>query len=83
MSLELTTISLKLPDTTIKQLRDLEEAFNPLFENRSQLIRFTVAFVHDAVFMVGNVTKALERLQGLLSSTSERQGLVPKKREAA
>ena len=70
VGIEMRTVSLKLSEETMKQVDELRDAFHPFTENRSQVFRVIVDIMHSLVFTKGTLKSIVERLQGMLRSTS-------------
>jgi hypothetical protein len=67
---EMKTVSLKLNEQTMRQVDDLQNAFAPFTENRSQTFRVAVEIMHSLVFTKGTLKALVDRLQGMLRNNS-------------
>jgi len=70
LGVEMKTVSLKLSEQTMRQVDELQHAFSPFTENRSQVFRVVVEIMHSLVFTKGTLKAFVERLQGMLRNNS-------------
>jgi hypothetical protein len=70
VGIEMRTVSLKLSEQTMRQVDDLQNAFAPFTENRSQVFRVVVEIMHSLVFTKGTLKAFVDRLQGMLRNNS-------------
>ena len=64
------TVSLKLSEQTMRQVDELQSAFAPFTENRSQTFRVAIEILHSLVFTKGTLRALVGRLQGMLRNNS-------------